>query len=241
MGNVKAQNSVFKFDPGCGVGYLQVMSLSLLDGAKRSLLDAIKQRGPTSIDEATAQLSLAKTTVRQHLLQLERQGLVRRSYDKSGPGRPQVVFEISEVGQGLYPTQEPALLRELLEFLKKDGQVKAIERFFEGYWQRRRERFEELLAATRGRTADTRARVDALVQLLESEGFMPRVSRGSGGKIVVRECNCPFQEAVRATSLPCQLESEFIRWALKSGVERTEYIPDGESACTYVKRASRGF
>jgi predicted ArsR family transcriptional regulator len=211
------------------------MALSLLDGARRSLLDLIKRQGSISIDDATERVKLAKTTVRQHLLQMEDQGLIRRSYDKQQPGRPKVVFELSEAGQRLYPTQEPALLRELLEFLDKDGQHSAMERFFEEYWKKRRKRFEEILESLGGRT-DTRARAEALMRLLEAEGFMPHLAQGPGRKLTVRECNCPFQEAVRATRLPCKLESEFIRWALKSSVERTEYIPDGEASCTYAER-----
>ncbi len=201
------------------------MNTVLSDGAKKDLLDLVKRQGKISLEAATQALQLAKTTVRQHLLAMESQGLVKRKYERAGQGRPKVVFELAQGGQRLYPTQEPQLLRELIEYLKAEGQQNAIRDFFEKYWAKRRLRLEALLQ--NGGT-----RMQALLELLESEGFMPQINK-SGNRITVRECHCPFPEAIRATQLPCKLESEFIKWALKTTVDRTGYLPNGDSACTY--------
>lgn len=39
------------------------------------------------MDEAAFHAGLAKTTLREHFLQLERDGYIRREYIRSGPGR----------------------------------------------------------------------------------------------------------------------------------------------------------
>jgi len=211
------------------------MTTVLSEGAKRELLNLIKRRGALSLEEATEALKLAKTTLRQHLLMMENQGLVKRRYEKTGPGRPRVVFELAQGGQRLYPTQEPALLRDLLEFLKASGQQSRIEAFFKNYWSKREEKFEAILESLPGKKTGMGPRIQALRILLESEGFMPQIEQ-SGSKVTVRECHCPFPEAIRATQLPCQFESEFIRWALKTQVERVGYIPLGDAACSYTTK-----
>ena len=215
------------------------MSSFLLDGPKKDLLERVKRMGELSIDDAAEQLNLAKTTVRQHLLQMERQGLVHRKYQKSGQGRPKLAFALSAAGQRLYPTQEPTLLRELLQFLEANGYRNTVQQFFQAYWAKRRDQFEMILASIGGKKTDQDARLEALRALLEAEGFMPQIERGAGKKLTVRECNCPFPEAIRATQLPCKLESEFIRWALKASIDRTSYIPSGDPACTYSENRKK--
>lgn len=212
------------------------MTTVLSEGTKKDLLDLIKRRGLLSLEAATEELKLAKTTVRAHLLAMETLGLVKRGYERAGQGRPKVVFELAQGGNQLYPTQEPTLLRELLEFLKASGQQDSIEVFFKRYWAKREEQFEAILNSLPGKKTCIEARMQALRMLLESEGFMPQIEQ-AGSHVTVRECHCPFPEAIRATQLPCKLESEFIKWALKTTVERTGYIPHGDPACSYSGKA----
>lgn len=205
------------------------------EGAKKELLDLIKRHGELSVDDATRKLKLAKTTVRQHLLHLEKQGMIRRKSRSAGQGRPSLLFEIAEAGRKLFPSQESALLRELIDYLNASGQGTAVQDFFEKFWDKRRDQFLKILSTLGPRKNETEARLEALKALLEAEGFMPRFER-VGNRISVRECNCPFAEAIRATQLPCKLESEFIRWALKLPLERTSYIHVGDASCTYSTR-----
>ncbi len=46
--------------------------------------------------------------------------------------------------------------------------------------------------------------------------------------ITIRECNCPFLEVVKETTLPCRLEAEFYRRLFNSMIERTSYIAEGD-------------
>jgi predicted ArsR family transcriptional regulator len=209
------------------------MKTVLAGDTKNSLLDLIKRRGEISLDAATRELGLAKTTLRQHLLALENQQLVARKYEKSGQGRPKVLFTLAEAGQHLYPTREPELLRELLEYLQTSGQTDTVRKFFERHWAECRKRFETVLHSLPGRKTDTAARLQALRILLKRDGFMPQIERRGNG-VIVRECHCPFPETIRVTTLPCKLESEFIKWALKAPMRRTQYIPTGDTACSYT-------
>lgn len=210
------------------------MKDALLKEAKTKLLDLIKIRGEVSVDEATLELGLAKTTVRQHLLLLERQGLLTRGGRKTAKGRPQLIYRLSNRATQLFPTQEPELLRQLLTRLIADGQNEWVNNFFREYWAQRTRKFRERLEA-RGKLTPKATR-KVLFELLEEEGFMPEISEQKG-TVSVRECNCPFPEAVKATRIPCRLEAEFLREALETNFERVSYIPSGSTTCTYVAAA----
>ncbi len=198
---------------------------------KSEILDFIKKRGAITADEATQYFQLAKTTIRQHLLGLEKNGLIQREVQKTTRGRPKVSYQISESGSHLYPTQDPVLLRELLTYLLSTGKKTIVDSFFKKFWQNREKQFRTRLALEKKKTLAVRIRV--LTQILEEEGFMPTVETNSLNQITIRECNCPFSQAVKATKLPCKLEADFIQTALNTKALRVSYIPNGSSACNY--------
>ncbi|MGM0459901.1 MAG: helix-turn-helix transcriptional regulator [Bacteroidota bacterium] len=201
-------------------------------GPKKDLLELIKQKGTLSMAEAVTHTDLAKTTLREHLLQLERDGYIRRDYIRSGPGRPSLQYQITPKGHQLFPSSEPEMIRELLKFLKEQGDEQTIEQFFESFW-------EERLMKARNRMGeasenDLKSRLGKLMGYFEEEGFMPEVDSDSkDGTITIKECNCPFSEVVKETRLPCKLEAMFYRKLFNSNVERTSYIADGDFSCTY--------
>ena len=211
----------------------------LLEGAKKDLLLTIKRRGQLSVGEAIKFLPLAKATLRQHLLKMEEMGIIARRYSSSSlQGRPEVIFELTARGEGLFPNKSPEILGELLEHLKEDGRQDTIDSFLRSYWKRRRQDFEKLLDKGRRskcKSSEIRLRREALRILLEGEGFMPEIlHRGSSG-VTVKECHCPFADVLPSSTAPCILESEFISWALKTRMERKSYIPKGDKSCSYAE------
>ncbi len=202
---------------------------------KRQLLVLLKRRGQLTLDEAEATLRLTRPTLREHLMQLERDGLVRRTIERRGRGRPRLLYRLTSAGEQLFPNRDGVLLGRLLAFLKEEGAEKLLRRFFERYWAER-------LRAARQRLASAQtpeARLVALRDFLEEEGFMPEIVV-SGQRLELRECNCPFAETVRHTRLPCRLEARFLKQLLKREILQVTYMPDGYSACTYTFAESRG-
>jgi hypothetical protein len=66
--------------------------------------------------------------------------------------------------RGRYPTQEPKLLRELLEHLKAGHHQDIIRTFFEKYWAKRRANFEALLASIHSKKAKGSCRKSSWIQ-----------------------------------------------------------------------------
>ncbi len=198
--------------------------------SKRDLLILLKRAGSISLDLAEKETGLSRTTLREHLRQLERDGLIRRTYRRYGRGRPSVHFHLTENGEALFPTRDGLLLRRLLRFLEEENRTDLIERFFDVFWNERRREFA-LRCEAEGATGLTdRARV--LEDMLTDQGFMPEVVI-QDDEVMIRECNCPFPEAVKHTRLPCRLEAEFFEEVFDASIGRLAYIPEGSPACTY--------
>ncbi len=204
----------------------------MLTGPKKELLDLIKHHGQITIDESVEKTDLAKTTLREHFTQLERDGYIERSYERSGRGRPSLRFKLTKTGNSFYPSYEPELMRELVQFLQAEGQDEVLETFFKKFWDRRYKKLELMFESENAQTEEERLRV--VSKMLEEEGFMPEHEKDmESGELTVKECNCPFREIVKVTKLPCSLEEEFYKKVFGKEVERTSYIADGDFSCTY--------
>jgi predicted ArsR family transcriptional regulator len=200
----------------------------IISGSKEEILNLIKTHGTLQIDEAVKLTELAKTTLREHFLQLERDGLIVREYIRSGPGRPSLQYTLTQKGQALFPSQESTMLREMIRFLKENGNEKDIEDFFTRFWEKRYQRAAYLMEGETSRDK----KLGKLIEMLRDEGFMPEYEF-SENKLIIKECNCPFREVVKETNLPCKLESKFYNRLFDTPVERISFIPDGDHSCTY--------
>ncbi len=183
---------------------------------------------------------LARTTLREHLALLERDGLVRREHRRNGPGRPALLYRLTRKGDERFPSEERELLGDLIRYLKLEGKQHLLHAFFESFWNKRAARARELMQAAQSRMADQdrdgsmEPEIKVLTDLLEDEGFMPEIRHDKeNGTVIVRECNCPFKSVIRETSLPCRLETGFYEKLFGQKVTRTAFIPDGDDACSY--------
>jgi predicted ArsR family transcriptional regulator len=204
----------------------------MYNGSKKELLNLIKRQCTLSVDEAVEQTGLAKTTLREHFMQLERDGYIQREYVRSGPGRPSLQYQLTPEGHNLFPSSEAELIRELINYLKKQDDEETLEDFFQVFWEERLDKAKNQMNQMPEK--DMSSRVKALAQMLEKEGFMPELRLDENDEtLTVKECNCPFTEIVKETRLPCKLEAMFYQKLFSDQTDRTTFIAEGDHACTY--------
>ena len=205
--------------------------LDLLNSeTKRRLLRLMNRRGEITLNDAMETIDRARPTLRDHLDQMGRDGLVTRRSKREGRGRPSMCYRMTSRAERLFPRREGAVFAEFLAYLEEQGRDQLIEEFFQSFWDDRLDEVERRLPGSL-ESADMRQIVDVLKAVLEEAGFMPEV-RVEEDRVVVEECNCPFAEIVGTTELPCASETCFYE-ALFGRVERTRHIPDGDEACAY--------
>ena len=205
-----------------------------LGDTQQRLLLALKQRGPSTLQEASADLAFATATVREHMLALEQHRLVERSGTRSnGPGRPEVVYALTAGGEALFPRREGELLRELVEYLIGQGLDTLVHDFYVARIAKRRQDARQRVA---GLSAGKR--LAEVARIMSEDGYMASVVR-QGGRTVLRLAHCPISDVVRVTQVPCRAEEHFIADLLGTALERVEYMPDGCSSCSYATSKTR--
>ncbi|NGP88732.1 helix-turn-helix transcriptional regulator [Fodinibius halophilus] len=204
----------------------------MFKGSKKQLLELIKRNGTTTIDVAVESTDLAKTTLREHFLQLERDGYIQHDYVRSGPGRPSLEYQLTQKGNALFPSLESTLISELLNFLKSKDDEKTIQEFFKFFWEDRIKKARHHMDQPSKTTFESK--MESLTSMLKEEGFMPEFDIDKeNNTLTIKECNCPFSEVVKETRLPCKLEAMFFKELFNKDAKRTTHIAEGDFSCTY--------
>ncbi len=193
---------------------------------KSEVLTYLKARGTARLAEVAAHLGLSKQGALRHLEALQAQGLVEVAAAGShpGPGRPEHVYRLGAAAAGLFPSGHRELAGELVTFMSPEQ----VERFFEA----RALRMEaELGSELRGR--DLIGRVHELGRLASARGHMTETVEAPDGSLQLRHCNCPIGDVASRTGHACHHELEVYRRLLGAEVERTKWVGDGDTDCTY--------
>jgi len=199
--------------------------------SRRRLLESLKRLGAATLLAAAADLELSRETVREHINALAAEGLVARAGTRRhGPGRPQVVYRLTERAEALFPRREGEVLAELAGYLTTHGGEPVLRRFFAERAEHRLGRARARLAGLRGRK-----RLEEVARILSEEGYMAEVVNGT-----LRLAHCPLRDVVAVTHLPCRAELALVESLLGRPLERTDYLPDGGAACSYRPRNRSG-
>lgn len=198
--------------------------------SQRGILDHLKRRGGSSIPALAEDLGLSVETVRAHVRSLGSEGLVRRAGTRrSGPGRPEVLYQLTEAAEAWFPNRESEILQELARYLEGVGKRDLMGGFFTTYVGARRPE-----AIARVKNLKGAARVREVARILTEEGFMAEIEEDETGQTVLRLSHCPLRGLVDVTTAPCRAELAFVRELLGGKLTRVKYMPKGDAACCYA-------
>lgn len=195
------------------------------------LLFQLKTKGAQTTADLARRVSMSTVAVRQHLSDLEVEGLVGSHRESRGrAGRPTAVWQLRELGHAAFPDNHADLTLEILAAARQAFGDQGIEQIIDARAALQRERYREVMA--RARTI--RQRVAALARLRRQEGYMAEW-KASGRGFVLAENHCPICAAARTCQGLCRQELELFQDVLGSEchVERTEHLFDGARRCAY--------
>lgn len=197
---------------------------------RRSILDILKRKGQASVDELAADMELTPMGIRQHLMILQRDGLVESSEVRRKTGRPHYVFSLSEQANELFPRNYHTLLDGVLAEIESEGGNDAVRRLLGRLEDRV---VTEHLPSMEGK--DVEGRVAEVVKILSGNGSLPEWKKDSAG-FVIREFNCPYHYVARKHRELCDVTTSIISRLVGVEVNQTECVLDGAVSCTYLLR-----
>src|SRR5947208_1166954 len=189
-------------------------------------------RGQASLAEVAAHLEVSKQGALRHLEALEASGLATVApADLHRRGRPEHVYKLTPAAGEHFPDGHRELTAELVDFMTNEQ----LKQFFERRAARLEREYARRLAGL-----DFESRVRELARLATEHGHMAEVVEVPGGGLAIRHCNCPIQDVAVRTPLPCKNEQEMYERLLGAPVERSTWVREAASDCTYqVKEGSK--
>ena len=204
---------------------------------REQILHILKVRGAATVEELSRELGLTPVTIRHHLDVLNREGLITppEPFRRSGPGRPQYLYRLTEEASHLFPKHydllASELLREMVQRLSSEEVEEALEAIARRLAQQARIRED----------ADFIERVEAAVRFLNDQGYMVSLTEGEDGQLFLHIANCPFERVAREWLEPCRMDLRLLTWLLGQEPRRIASAAAGDShQCTYVLLSAEG-
>lgn len=204
-----------------------------LAAPRRQLLDLLKTGGPQSAGAIAKQLGVTAMAVRQHMYELEKDGLVASSNRSEGRGRPTRIWSLTEAAMRVFPDAHQGLAVELIRSVESLFGAEGLGKVASMHADRQRQTYAD---AVSGATS-LKDRLIRLAELRTSEGYMAAVADDEDGYLFI-ENHCPVCSAAKACTNLCVNELDVFRTVLGPDVtiERSEHILAGARRCAYRVR-----
>jgi predicted ArsR family transcriptional regulator len=206
-----------------------------MQATRQQILDFLRRNGRATVKDLDSHLGLTSTGVRQHLTVLEREGLVEAHEERGHVGRPALVYQLSDKGDGLYPKKYDQLANVLLEEVRQVAGGQALQTLLRRVALRFADSYAERLE---GKSLPER--VNEATQIINERGSEADCVK-EGEDWLIRQYTCPFPQVARTNSCVCALDVEFVRQMVGSDARLSTSLLRGDRACTYRIRPGQAF
>lgn len=207
-------------------------ALKQMPETRQRILELIKQNGGMTADQMSKSLGITSMGVRQHLVALERDGLVAYKAEQRGMGRPKYIYYLTDAGDELFPRSYPQLVNSFIEATRAAFGEKGIDQVFAA----RNESLQGVYEA-RLKGKDLAGKVAELAKIRSEEGYMADWEQKDKNTFYLNENNCAICQVAKQCLNACTFELKLFQTVLpEAEITREDHIMNGDRACTYVIR-----
>jgi predicted ArsR family transcriptional regulator len=183
--------------------------------------------GPISIPGLAAQLDISRNATHQHVIALERDGLVERAAQISTRGRPSQGFRLSAAGEALFPRQYALLARkligELARFLGPEALPAALARIG-----------EEIAGELAPRiAAGGEGPIPSIASLMRELGYEAHLAEVAEGEEIEAH-NCVFHDLAMRDPGVCAVDLALLETLSGRTVDHRQCMARGERSCRFA-------
>lgn len=196
---------------------------------REKIIMLLKRSGPMPIDRLSKELDITSMGIRQHLLSLERRGLIEYIIRKQGIGRPAFLYKLTDKADEIFPKAYQSFIIQMFNDIEKSEGRDKIEDIFKWRKNRLLKDMKESLSDKKG----IQDKVYTLRDILESDGYMVDLTE-TDTSYTLKEFNCPIYRVALEFREACRYEPQIYKDILGREVKRLSCLADGDSSCTYV-------
>lgn len=205
----------------------------MAESSDRILLDLIRRNGPSSIAELAKELGVTATAVRNRLARLIESGMVVRTAEQVGRGRPKHLYEVSPNARKTLGQNYTDLAVVLWDEMMRTVEDPKLRRFLFG---RITERLADLYKAKM--TGELwESRLIELGSILHDRGIETEVSRRDGSaSLVLKQHSCPYHELAEVDRAVCAMERKMFEKVVGHGLRISQCRLDGYRSCDFEEK-----
>ncbi len=194
---------------------------------RMEVLESLRRR-PASAESVSAELGITPNAVRQHLTNLERDGLVKSEPQRNVRGRPSLVFSLTDRADGVFPKRYGQLATMVLTELNEIGGDGLLDEVF----RRVATRHADAVAPTLdGLEFDEK--VERVVNWIRRAGTLAEKEETEEG-IRVTIHNCPFRNTALKFPQVCTITPHMLNQLLEAPVSQEASIHRHDPFCSFV-------
>jgi predicted ArsR family transcriptional regulator len=180
---------------------------------------------PLGVQAVAAALGVSRNAAHQHVVGLEREGLIERASAIRTKGRPSQGFRLSAAGKATFPRQyallSKQLLAELAKYLGPDELPAAMERI------------GETLASGLSGKVDPNEPIPSIAALMRELGYESSTVEGVEGPEIEAH-NCVFHDLAMADPTICEVDLALLRSLSGKTVDHRRCMARGERSCRFA-------
>ncbi len=206
-----------------------MQKIGIENPTRRQIVLLLKKHGGMTTEQLSNALNITPMGIRQHLLALEKKGLVTYEVKKQGIGRPGFIYRLTEIADSIFPKRYDELLMDILnEIEQKEGRKKIDEIF---RWRKNRLLEERRRLLNHGTSFDDK--IKGMAKILEDDGYLIELDEDRNS-FYLKQYNCPLSQVAKEYKECCKYEIQLYRELLERDVHRNSCLSDGDNACIYV-------
>ena len=195
---------------------------------RMEVLELLRRRGRSSAEIIASDLGVTPNAVRQHLTNLERDGFVVSHPERSGRGRPSLLFSLTERADSVFPKRYGQLATMVLQEVQEMGGPEALDEIFARVATRHASAIEPALE---GLEFDEKLR--RVVTWIGRAGTLAEQTETSEGvKVTIH--NCPFRNTALKFPQVCTITPHLISRLLGTAVSQVDSIHRHDPFCSFV-------
>jgi predicted ArsR family transcriptional regulator len=195
---------------------------------RMEVLELLRRKGHASTETIASDLGFTPNAIRQHLTNLERDGFVVSHPERSGRGRPSLLFSLTERADSVFPKRYGQLATMVLQEVQEIGGPEALDEIFSRVAARHAGAIQRDFE---GLTFDEKLR--RVVAWIGRAGTLAEQTETSEGvKVTIH--NCPFRNTALKFPQVCTITPHLISRLLDTAVSQADSIHRHDPYCSFV-------
>lgn len=211
--------------------------------AKQAILQVLRKRKALSAQQLAEQMDISVQAVRRHLKDLEAEGAIARESVSNGMGRPQYLYDLTQVGLDRFPKHYDEFAVTFLNAMAERVGPEQMEEVLHEQWQQKASQYRDKIGE-----GPLRDRIASMADLRTQEGYMvdwyalddsdtrhEGSGRSDSEQFVFSEYNCAISQVAESFPSVCGHELEMLQAVFPdSSVTRTHWMVGNEHQCGYL-------